>query len=170
MADHFYSEPAVKATQLKDKWRKFKYDLPNWKKKVPEELKPKMKTAYAQSTSCTEGTTATSGMQQQKEQAKKKPEVKKRQQSSTEWCMQRLITLKQGLQFELLPQTAEIASSLPMSNVWPERGASCLKRLKTRLRSGIKVDMLNTLMLISINGPDLYSSECNELIESAVLL
>ena len=30
--------------------------------------------------------------------------------------------------------------------------------------------MLNTLMLLSINGPDLYSPECNELIESAVLL
>ena len=30
--------------------------------------------------------------------------------------------------------------------------------------------MLNALMLISINGPDLYSPECNELIESAVLL
>ena len=57
-----------------------------------------------------------------------------------------------------------------MSNVWPERGASCLKRLKTRLRCQIKVDMVNTLMLISINGPDLYSPECNELIESAVLL
>ena len=82
--------------------------------------------------------------------------------------MQRLIILKQGLQFELLPQIADIASSLPMSSVWPEREASCLKRLKTRLRSRIKVDMLNTLMLIS--GPDLYSLECNEMIESAVLL
>ena len=68
-------------------------------------------------------------MQNQKEQAKKKPEVKKRNQSPTEWCMQRLMILKQELQFELLPQIAEIASSLPMSNVWPERGASCLKRL-----------------------------------------
>ena len=104
MADHFYSESAVKATQLKDEWRKFKYDLASRKKKVPEELKPKTKRAHGQSSSCTEGTTATSGMQQQKEQAKKKPEVKKRQQLSTEWCMQRLITLKQGLQFELLPQ------------------------------------------------------------------
>ena len=170
MADHFYSESSVKATQLKDEWRKFKYDLANWKKKVQEELKTKTKTAHGQSTSCTGGTTATSGIQQQKEQAKKKPEVKKRHQSSMEWCMQRLITLKQGLQFELLPQIAEIASSLPMSNVWPERGASCLKRLKANLRSRIKVDMLNTLMLISINGPGLYSPECNELIESAVLL
>ena len=82
--------------------------------------------------------------------------------------MQRLIILKQGLQFELLPQITDIASSLPMSSVWPEREASCLERLKTRLRSRIKVDMLNTLMLIS--GHDLYSPECNELIESAVLL
>ena len=92
--------------------------------------KTKNKTAHGQSTSCTEGTTATSGMQQQKEQAKKKPVVKKRHQSPTEWCMQRLIILKQGLQFELLPHIAEIASSLPLSHVWPERGPNCLKRLK----------------------------------------
>jgi len=74
---------------------------------------------------------------------------------------------------ELLPQihtVAEIASSLPLSNVWPERGARCLKRLKTRLRSRIKVDVLNVLNLISINGRNLYSPECNKLIESAVLL
>ena len=30
--------------------------------------------------------------------------------------------------------------------------------------------MLNTLMLISINGPDLYSPECNEYVEPAALL
>ena len=82
MADHFYSESAVKATQLKDEWRKFKYDLTNWQRKVKEELKTKTKTAHGQSTFGAEGTTATSGMQQQKEQAKKKPEVK-RHQSST---------------------------------------------------------------------------------------
>ena len=41
---------------------------------------------------------------------------------------------------------------------------------ETNKTSRIKVDMLNTLMLISINGPDLYSPECNELIESTVLL
>ena len=59
------------------------------------------------------------------------------------------------IQFELLPQIAEIASSLAMSNIWPERGASCLKRLQTRL-----------------SGPDPYSPVCklNKLIESAVFL
>ena len=72
MADHFYSESAVKATQMKDECRKFKYDLTNWQRKVKEELKTKTKTAHGQSTFGTEGTTATSGMQQQKEQAKKK--------------------------------------------------------------------------------------------------
>ena len=46
MADDFYSESAVKTTQLKDELRKFKYDLANWKKKVQEELKPKVKTAH----------------------------------------------------------------------------------------------------------------------------
>ena len=60
-----------------------------------------------------------------------------------------------AIQFELLPQIAEIASSLAMSNIWPERGASCLKRLQTRL-----------------SGPDPYSPVCklNKLIESAVFL
>ena len=76
MADHFYSGSAVKATQLKDEWRKFKYDLANLKKKVPEVLKTKTKTAHGQSTSCTREKTATSGMQKQKEQAKKNPEIK----------------------------------------------------------------------------------------------
>ena len=58
-----------------------------------------------------------------------------------------------AIQFELLPQMAEIAelaeiaSSLAMSNIWPERGASCLKRLQTRLR-----------------GPDPYSPLCISLI------
>ena len=55
-------------------------------------------------------------------------------------------------QFELLPQIAEIASSLSTSNIWPEKGASCPKRLQTRL-----------------SCPDFYSPVCNKLIESAVL-
>ena len=66
-----------------------------------------------------------------------------------------------AIQFELLPQIAEIAelaeipSSLAMSNIWPERGATCLKRLETRL-----------------SGPDPYSPafKLDKLIESAVFL
>ena len=109
---------------MKDEWREFKYDLASWKK-VPEELKTKTKRDHGQSKSCTEGTTATSGMLQAKEQAKEKSQKLRRDTNRQQnGVCKRLIILKQGLQFELLPLIAEIASSLPMSNVWPERGAS----------------------------------------------
>lgn len=56
-------------------------------------------------------------------------------------------------------ELAEICQSMPVSNAWPERGASTVKRVKTRLRSSIKEDMLMTLMNISINGPKTGESE-----------
>ena len=40
----------------------------------------------------------------------------------------------------LLLQLAEVCVTLPVSNAWPERGASAIKRLKTRLRSTLKND------------------------------
>ncbi|KAK3745838.1 hypothetical protein QZH41_004302 [Actinostola sp. cb2023] len=65
-----------------------------------------------------------------------------------------------------LLRIAEVCLSLPVSNAWPERGASAVKRLKTRLRSSIKNDMLEALMHVTINGPDV--SECGHLIEATV--
>ena len=53
-----------------------------------------------------------------------------------------------------------------MSNAWPERGASAIKRLKTRLRSTLKNDMLNALLQVSINGPQV--EDCRPLIATAV--
>ena len=52
---------------------------------------------------------------------------------------------------------------MPVSNAWPERGASAIKRLKTRLRSSMKNDMLQALMHITINGPS--TSGCRPLIQ-----
>lgn len=54
-----------------------------------------------------------------------------------------------------LLEIAEICLSLPVSNAWPERGASAVKRLKSRLRSTLNNDMLALLMHVSINGPEL---------------
>jgi len=62
---------------------------------------------------------------------------------------------------------AELVLSAPITNAWPERGASCVKRIKTRLRSRLKNDMLNSLMHISINGPKLGSNEAESLIDQA---
>ena len=61
---------------------------------------------------------------------------------------------------------AEIILSLPMSNVWPERGASAVKRVKSRLHSSMTDQMLEALLHISINGPPV--SEAQELVKEAV--
>jgi len=55
---------------------------------------------------------------------------------------------------------------LPVSNAWPERGASAVKRLQTRLRSRIKNDMLEALMHITLNGPEVKDS--SQLIQASV--
>ena len=46
---------------------------------------------------------------------------------------------------ELL-MVAEAAWTMPLSNCWPERGGSAIKRIKTRMRSRLTDDMLNALM------------------------
>ena len=57
---------------------------------------------------------------------------------------------------------------MPVSNAWPERGASALKRLKTRLRNSLKKEMLESLLHISLNGPPVKESEA--VINKAVAL
>ena len=49
----------------------------------------------------------------------------------------------------------KIALIVPVSIAWPERGASSVKQLKTRMRSTINMALLNTLLILSINGPSL---------------
>ena len=60
--------------------------------------------------------------------------------------------------FPLLLEMAELCLSIPVSSAWPERGASCVKRVKTRVRSRLKNDMLESLLHISINGPEVKDS------------
>ena len=57
---------------------------------------------------------------------------------------------------------------MPLSNAWPERGASAVKRLKTRLRNSLKKDMLESLLHITINGPPVEKAEA--LINTAVAM
>lgn len=56
--------------------------------------------------------------------------------------------------------------SMPVSNAWPERGASTLKRIKTQ--GSLENRILNSLMHISVNGPDLHTPEANHLLKIAV--
>lgn len=51
--------------------------------------------------------------------------------------------------YPILVGLAEVALSAPITNVWPEREASIVKRIKTRLRNRLKNDVLNTCSLMA---------------------
>lgn len=87
-------------------------------------------------------------------------------QTSTEWALQHILAMRTTYMpfIPMLLHIAEVCLSLPVSNAWPERGASAVKRVKTRLQSSIKHDMLEALMHVAINGPDVSEPECSQLI------
>lgn len=70
--------------------------------------------------------------------------------------------------YPLLNSFAECCLPISISNAWPERGASTLKCIKTRLRSTLQNDMLQGL--IQVNGPPLHSDQCKELVRDSVQL
>ena len=55
----------------------------------------------------------------------------------------------------ILSKFAQIAPALPVSNADAERGFSCMNRVKTQLRNHLTVCSLDTLLRISIEGPDI---------------
>ena len=81
--------------------------------------------------------------------------------TSTEWVLQRLLQQKESYHrgYPLLLQVAEVCLFMPVSNKWPERGASALEHLKTHLRNSLKKEMLKSLLHISINGPPVKESK-----------
>ena len=62
---------------------------------------------------------------------------------------------------------AQTCLTLPMSNEVVEWGASAVKRVKTRLRSRLKNDMMASLLHISLNGPNHDTEECREMLTEA---
>lgn len=72
--------------------------------------------------------------------------------------------------FHFIVDMATVCLCQPLSNAVVERGASAVKRIKTRLRSTLKNDMLSTLLHISINGPGRRSPECQEMLNEATKL
>ena len=84
----------------------------------------------------------------------------------TTWCLLRQMQLESF--YPQLSKIADILLSMPVSNAWPERGASALKRLKTRLRSSIRNDILQALKHVSVNGAATSSPKAKAVIRSAV--
>lgn len=88
--------------------------------------------------------------------------------TATDWCLSKLLQPTYRSHYPMLSFIAEVCLSCPVSNAWPERGASVLKWQKNRLRSRIKNDLLNPLLQISINGPKQESKELPTLIHEVV--
>lgn len=88
----------------------------------------------------------------------------------TEWCLKKFISQKPDIQhiYPVLTKIVENILSIPVSNAWPERGASKVKLIKTDLRNKLKNDMLDGLLQITINGPDACSDQADKLVEKAV--
>ena len=70
--------------------------------------------------------------------------------------------------FPRLAFIASVAASLPVTNAWPERGASALKNIKTRHRNRIKNDMLEALLQVAVNGPASTGEEAGKIVHDAV--
>ena len=85
-------------------------------------------------------------------------------ETQTEFVLKKL--LRMDTLFPLLASFAEAILCLPITNAWPERGASAI--IKTRLRSHLSSKMLGSLLHISINGPEVCTEECDQLIRAAV--
>jgi len=89
--------------------------------------------------------------------------------SPTEWILRKIVKeqalLKESYSF--LVDAAKTCLTQPMSNAVVERGASAVKRVKTRLRNHLKNDMLSTCLHVSINGPEPKSEECQVILAEA---
>ena len=90
--------------------------------------------------------------------------------TSTQWFLNHLMKAKSEYQpfFGELLLKAEAAITLPVSNAWPERGASALKIVKNRCRSRLHNNMLEAMLHMKINGPSLGSPSMVSLVNRAV--
>ena len=70
--------------------------------------------------------------------------------------------------YSLINEIVKIAMVTPVSNAWPEQGASAIKRIKTRLRSVMADDMLRCLLMISMNGPEPGTDAADEFLTRVV--
>ncbi|PFX13734.1 Zinc finger protein 862 [Stylophora pistillata] len=99
-------------------------------------------------------------------EALKIPTFSQQQTGPYKGCLRGARPTRIPIQTELL-MVAEAAWTMPLSNCWPERGGSAIKRIKTRMRSRLTDDMLNALMHVSINGPSFGTEECTDIVQRA---
>ena len=67
-----------------------------------------------------------------------------------------------------LTKVAEIVLCLPVSNACPVQGASKVELMKTSSRNRLQNDMLQGLLQIQINGPELRTKKWDHLMRVSV--
>ena len=139
LANHYFRSEED-CQQLMDEWKAFKYELKQWRNEIPDEIK-------------------------QPTNSKDSPVL-----TPTDWCLQLLLAINSlsPRTLSVLAKVAEYIVSLPVSNACPERGASALKLIKSRLRSTLKNDMLSCLMQIHVSGPEAGTKNFDNLMTAAV--
>ena len=73
----------------------------------------------------------------------------------------------QAEEYQQICWMAKLALTVPVTNAWLVRGGSTIKRIKTRNRSSMKNDLLNALLMISINGPACNTTAVNTAVTQA---
>ena len=138
MINNFFKDlEESKKEEIRVEWKKLKYNFLQWKKEM----------------------TLVSEEHDSKSPVKLSP---------TQKVLQKILQKRVDFNvfFPHLVFLAEVCQSIPVSNAWPERGASTVKRLKTQFRSRLKQDMMTSLMTIAINGSEIGKE--NEIVKTSV--
>ena len=135
---HYHKDSPEKSKELLEQWEDFKFDLVN------------LKVKWQQFKENIEGNNM------------------KLKVSPTEWALKYLMRNSGDSDYSLVMQIVKIAMVTPVSNAWPERGASAIKRVKSRLRSSMSDDMLCCLLMISMNGPEPGTDAAEDLLTRVV--
>ena len=123
LSSHFFEDNEEKKKEFLEEWQSFKFDMLSLGKKWIS-LKENLSHNNLKQPSTT-----------------------------TEWALKQICTSVNCDEFPINCSLAKIAYIIPVSNAWPERGGSAIKRIKTNKRSTMKNDALNALLMISLNGP-----------------
>ena len=120
---------------IKEQWHDFKFEM------------PEMKTKYATL---------------KKQFLENKLKFRK---TLTEWTLDHILNAHQeNSDCPFIIELARIASIIPVTYAWPERGASAVKLIKSRTGSSMKNDLSKALIHISLNGPPVHSKEADILL------
>ena len=90
-------------------------------------------------------------------------------QTPIDWMLTKVLLEHQIYEhfFPVITKLADVIHSAPITNAWPERGASALKRIKTKSRNRLSQKMLNAHLQVAINGPEPGTREALQVINKA---